>query len=271
MSFFKEKTMKNLLIMTTALVAMSTMAYAEQTTASSVKLTGSVGMEVTQKADNDFGAKTTLELGIATDGPAFGSIALKSVDEGTLTIDGWSLGMVTDMATFSIGDQGDIFPGAGLEVVGDNTLADPADNDSIKVIAGEVAMSFGFTDIKDDVTDLSNVQLGYTMSQAGININPVVDFNTSTNDVTYGLDTDYTMGHAALGGVFTFKDDVAYEVSAGMNDVTGFMNGDENNLIQNIGLGWKKTDENGMTMFAEAGYNVDTKATTPALGLSFNF
>lgn len=261
--------MKNLLVMTTALVAMSTSVFAEDST-SRVAMTGGVGIEVTQQADDDFGAKTKLELGVKVDGAASASIDLLSTDEGALTIDGWSLGMDSGMASFSIGDQGDIFPGAGLEVVGDNTLADPTDNDSVRVATGDLSLQFGFTDMTDDVSDLSNVQIGYAMTSGDVSINPVLDYNMDTKDTVFGLDTGYSLGDMALGGVFTYDDDIAYEASVAMNDITAFTNGDESDAFQNIGIGWKK-DVNGMTLFAEGAYNIDTKDTTPALGLSFSF
>ena len=262
--------MKNLLAMTTALVAMSTMVFAQESSAPSIAITGGVGMEVTQKADDDWGAKTELSLGVATAGDATASIDLLSTDEGALSIDGWSLGMAMGASTVSIGDQGDIFPGAGLEVVGDDTLADPADNDSIRFASNDLSLHLGFTDMTDDVTDLSNVQVGYAMEVAGASINPVIDFNLDSEDTTFGVAGGYTLGDVAVGGVMTYGDDVAYEASVAMNGMTAFTNGDEDDALQNIGLGWKR-DVNGLTLFAEGAYNMDSEEIKPAVGASFSF
>jgi len=261
--------MKNLLAMTTALVAMSTAVFA-QDSAPTVAITGGVGIEVTEQTDGDFGAKTELSLGASVAGNASASINLLSTNEGALTIDGWTLGMAMGASTVSIGDQGDIFPGAGLEVVGDDTLADPADNDSIRFASNDLSLHLGFTDMTDDVTDLSNVQVGYAMEVAGASINPVIDFNLDLEDTTFGVAGGYTLGDVAVGGVMTYGDDVAYEANVSMNGMTAFTNGDADDALQNIGLGWKR-DVNGLTLFAEGAYNLDSEEIKPAVGASFSF
>jgi hypothetical protein len=261
--------MKNLLAMTTALVAMSTAVFA-QDSAPTVAITGGVGIEVTEQKDGDFGAKTELSLGVSTSGNASASIDLLSTDEGALSIDGWTLGMTKGDSIASIGDQGDIFPGAGLEVVGDDTLADPADNDSIRLVTNDLSLHLGFTDMTDDVTDLSNVQVGYAMGIGGASVNPVIDFNLDSKDTTFGVAGGYTLGDVALGGVMTYGDDIAYEASVAMNGMTAFTNGDEDDALQNIGLGWKG-DVNGLTLFAEGAYNMDSEDIKPAVGASFSF
>ena len=261
--------MKNLLAMTTAMVAMSTAVFA-QDSAPTVAITGGVGIEVTEQKDGDFGAKTKLSLGASVAGNASASIDLLSTDEGALTIDGWTLGMAMGAGTVSIGDQGDIFPDAGLEVVGDDTLADPADNDSIRLATNDLSLHLGFTDMTDDVTDLSNVQVGYAMGIGGASVNPVIDFNLDTEDTTFGVAGGYTLGDFALGGVMTYGDDIAYEASVAMNGMTAFTNGDADDALQNIGLGWKG-DVNGLTLFAEGAYNLDSEDLKPAMGMSFSF
>ena len=265
----RKRIMKNLLAMTTALVAMSTAVFA-QDSAPTVAITGGVGIEVTEQKDGDFGAKTELSLGASMAGNASASIDLLSTDEGALSIDGWNLGMAMGAGTVSIGDQGDIFPGAGLEVVGDDTLADPADNDSVRFASSDLSLHLGFTDVTDDVTDLSNVQIGYAMEVAGASVNPVIDYNLDSEDTTFGVAGGYTLGDVALGGVMTYGDAIAYEASVAMNGMTAFTNGDEDDALQNIGLGWKK-DVNGIVLFAEGAYNLDSEEIKPAVGASFSF
>ena len=265
----RKRIMKNLLAMTTALVAMSTAVFA-QDSAPTVAITGGVGIEVTEQKDGDFGAKTELSLGASIAGNASASIDLLSTDEGAISIDGWSLGMAMGAGTVSIGDQGDIFPGAGLEVVGDDTLADPADNDSVRFASSNLSLHLGFTDVTDDVTDLSNVQIGYAMEVAGASVNPVIDYNLDSEDTTFGVAGGYTLGDVAVGGVMTYGDDIAYEASVAMNGMTAFTNGDENDALQNIGIGWKR-DVNGIVLFAEGAYNMDSEDIKPAVGASFSF
>ena len=83
--------MKNLLAMTTALVAMSTAVFA-QDSAPTVAITGGVGIEVTEQTDGDFGAKTELSLGASVAGNA--SASINSINSGFFTITKVDLGSV---------------------------------------------------------------------------------------------------------------------------------------------------------------------------------
>jgi hypothetical protein len=53
-------------------------------------------------------------------------------------------------------------------------------------------------------------------------------------------------------------------------DVSAFVNGDADDMAQNIGAGVVYTKDS-LSAFAEVGYNLDAKETTPALGVSFSF
>ena len=54
------------------------------------------------------------------------------------------------------------------------------------------------------------------------------------------------------------------------NFTNKYFDGDEDDALQNIGLGWKR-DVNGLTLFAEGAYNLDSEEIKPAVGASFSF
>ena len=258
--------MRNVFITTIAAVAFAGAANAAD-------LGGSVGVEFTENSAGDYIATTTLGMGVSAGGLAFGSFNIESVDGATFALDEWQLGTTVGTTTVSIGDQGDLFPGAGLEIVGDNTLADPATNDSVMADFGNVAFMVGFTDVTTDVSDIANTQASVSTAAAGADVNLAVDYNNVSHDLTYGADVGYTYNAALLGLVATYADSnktTAYEASAGYGIVTAFVNGDNSDWSQNVGAG-VNTEFGGLNVYAEGAYNLDAKDTTLGAGLSFNF
>jgi hypothetical protein len=89
-----------------------------------------------------------------------------------------------------------------------------------------------------------------------------------------GTKADLNVGAVGVAGTLTYVDStsaVGYEVSAGYGDIQGFVNGDKDDGLQNIGGGVYKDMSNGLGFYAEAGYNIDAEEITPAAGVSFNF
>jgi hypothetical protein len=258
--------MRNVFITTIAAVAFAGAVNAAD-------LGGSVGVEFTENAAGKYIATTTLGLGVSAGELAFGSFDIESVDGATFALDGWQLGTTIGDATVSIGDQGDLFPGAGLEIVGDDTLADPATNDSVIVDLGNAAFMVGFTDVTTDVSDVANVQASVTTALAGADVTLAVDFNNATDYVTYGTSVGYKADIATFGVVATYADSTevfAYEATAGKGIVNVFVNGDSNDAAQNVGAG-VNTTFNGLNVYAEGAYNIDAETETFGAGLALSF
>ena len=229
-------------------------------------VTGSVDLDVTENASDKYVATPTIKLGF---GNAIGdvSVALKEVG-GNITLDRYSVGTQVGALGVSFGDQEDIFDlGAGLEVVGGTTLANPAEsNENLQLSYGGYAVMIGMTDVTTDVTDITNVQFGTVTDLGFANVASVIDYNKASEDFTYGV-------AATVSGIdvaVTYADDLAYEVGYNVAGISTFLNGDENDTLQNVGAGYT-TVFNGADVYAEVGYNVDTKEATPAVGLSFSF
>lgn len=242
-------------------------------TASAADLTGSVKMEVTENTAGDVVNTTTLGLGLASTGVAFGNIGLEINDSSTLVVDEYSLGVQVGGATVSVGDQGDLFPDGGLEMVGDNTLADPADHDSVIVTWGGASAMIGVLDMSSDATDIENVQLSYgTELGAGVSLTGVVDMNETTDVNTYAAEVGADLGVASTSTIITYADShMAYELSMSTMGITGFINGDEDDMAENIGLGYSREMGSGLTLYAEGAYDLEAEDDTIGVGASFSF
>ena len=240
-------------------------------------VSGGVGIELTENAAGDYVAETTLDLGFAatTDAAlAFGSSDVTSFDGSNLAIDGWQLGTTIAGATVSVGDQGDLFVENDFEIVGGETLANPAEHDSVIVKAGNVAALVGFTDVTTDVTDVANVQLSYAFDVATVGVTAVVDYDNAIDDVTLGGKASLALNDKVnVGGIVTYAnatDSIGYEANASYGIVTAFVNGDDVDAFQNVGAG-VNTKFNNLNVYAEGSYNLDAKDGTVGAGVAFKF
>ena len=262
--------MRNIFITTIA-----AMAFAGAATAA--ELGGSVGIEVTENAAGNYVAETTLGFGATADtdaGLAFGGFTFESVDSSNLTVDEWQVGIALPVATLSFGNQGDIFVGNDFEIVGGDTLANPAsDHASLIAEFGSAAVLVGFTDITADIGDIENVQASYTVASGQIGVTAVGDYNIDSEDFTVGAKANAKAGQVVLGGIVTYAqatEVIAYEASAGYSFVTAFVNGDDTDALQNVGAG-VAYDFNGLNLYAEGTYNVDAETNSVGAGVSFSF
>lgn len=264
-----------LLITTVAAIAFAGAAFAAD-------VAGTVGTEVTKNNAGNYVATPTVELsfGHKADGAtAFGAIGVEAVS-GNLAVDSWNVGVAFGATSVSFGDQGDLFSFGGLEVVGGDTLADPADDhESVIVRNGAFAALIGLTDINTDLGDVENVQLAYSKDYGVVNVEAAVDYNLNSEAYILAVAADSNVSETMnVAGTVTYDDAAslfAYE-AVGTYDaidslaIAAFVNGNENDAAQNIGAGVVYTKES-LSAFAEVGYNLDTKETTPAIGVSFNF
>jgi hypothetical protein len=262
--------MRNVFITTIAAMAFATAATAAE-------LGGSVGVEVSENAAGNYVAETTLGFGVTAEtgvGVAFGGFDFESVDGGNLTVDGWQVGVELSSATLSFGDQGDIFVGNDFEIVGGDTLANPASShESLIAEFGAGAVLVGFTDITTDLGDIENVQASYTLAVADVNVTGVADYNLDAESFTVGAKAGVDLDNFAVGGIVTYADATeafGYEASVGYSFVTAFVNGTDDDALQNVGAG-VAYDFNGLNLYAEGTYNVDTEANSIGAGVAFSF
>lgn len=238
-----------------------------------VVVTGSVGIDFTENANNDIVGDSVVELGV-TSGLGFASVELVEED-GSVSLEKYSMGTTIRGVDVSVGKQGDVLGSFGglTETVGGTTLANPADDhETLQLGAMGAIASIGFTDISTDVTDIENVQIAYGMTVNNFSVINGVDYNFDTEDFTLLTNISTGVSGLPVGVTATYADQFAYEVDVVAFGVTSFVNGDEDDMLQNVGAGYYgEVSGTGLSYYAEAAYNIDDKELTPAAGVSFNF
>lgn len=261
--------MKNLFLTTAAMALMTSTAFAAD-------VTGDIQLDFTQNAADDIVANQTLELGVdAMAGNAGIGFAMNG---DTVEVDSWHVGMSTGDIAFSFGDQGDLLGDFGgiTENAGGTTLANPADDgESLIASAYGASVMVGLTDMTADVTDVKNVQATYGMDAAGLDIGVGLDYNLDSEEFIYmgfgGATRSIAGTEASIGTTFTYgAETFAYETDVTVFGVTGFVNGDENDSLQNVGGGYY-TNVQGLDVYAETAYNLDSEEWSPSAGVAFSF
>ena len=261
MYILKEEYMRKLLSTVIAGLFVVTPAFAEQA-ASGPTVGGKVKIDITQDANDDWGSKTTLGAGINMDGLAFGGFNVESVDGSTFTLDEWQLGTTLDAATVSLGKQGDIWVGAE----GEHTIANQKMDESVIVDMGDIAVALEFGDWKNDLTDIEAVQGSYTIGES---LTVAGDYDFDSENIVLG--SRYDTGN--VGGVLTYDVDgekFAYELDGTASGLTAYLNGDQDDALQNIGANYT-WDFNGLEVEPGANYNIDSEELTPKVTVGFSF
>lgn len=258
-----------------ALGIVSALAIVSATQAFAADVTGSVELDITQNGADDFVATPSVEMGIEG-GVGVGSIGL-IVDSATdnVKLDSYSVGVKVGDATVAFGDQGDLMDGfeGATEAVGGQTLLNLDDSgESIQVHAGNLAAGIRFNDIGSDVSDLSALQVTYGTTIGGLGLAGGVDYNIDTEEATTFASASMAVSGIGVTGTMSYKDQFGYEIGASYNMFGAFLNGDENDALQNVGGGvYGSIEGTGMSYYAEAGYNIDSEEFTPAMGVAFKF
>jgi hypothetical protein len=252
----------------------ATSAFAEQATVTEPLgpvISGGVEVEFTRNDTTDkIESETTLELGINAGDVAFGGFSIKSTDGNTFELDEWMLGTEVGVATVSFGDQGGVF----VEALSDYAaLADPnaTTKESLQVSVEDIRIALGFGDIENDVSDLENVQAAYTLSLDGIgDVTASGDYNLDSEQFTLGGRLDSELGAGATVSYAEATEVIEYEVDYSINGAMVYLNGDQDDLAQNAGLGYG-VDFNGLNLGAKMNYNIDTSDITPSVSVGFSF
>jgi hypothetical protein len=253
-----------LLLTTVAAILMATNSFAAEVDAS-------VKMKVAENdATDKYEATTTIGLDVdAGEGAANVGLEFDSVDGGTITLDKWHVGTEVADVTVSYGDQDGVF----VEATSDfSSISKPVIDESLTLSYGPAAVAVGFTDITTDVTEVSNVQLAYSIDLEVVDVTASMDYNRTSEEYVWGarFDTVEVSG-VALGGTTSYEDDVlAYELDTTVSGFTAYINGDENDSLENIGIG-HDADFAGVTLSTDVNYDVDDEEVTPSVTFSFAF
>jgi hypothetical protein len=266
--------MKSVLaIIAAGLVATSTSAFAESTPvapAAGTTIGGEVSLDFSEQTSGDWGGTMGVDLDVDS---VAGGVALdfSATDGGNLTLDNWTVGTTVGALGVAIGDDNGVMPGAE----GEQTLAAPAMTESVQVTAGAATVALGFTDWTADITDISNIQGAYTLGTAVTDVTLSGDMNLDTDNVVLGAEiAGIDMGIASIGGAATYDMDAeifGFETVAKTGSIVSYLNGDQDDPLQNIGAEYTYNMSAGVDFTAGTNYNFDSEDFTPTVGLSFNF
>lgn len=265
--------MKNTILSIVAVFSTACAAYAEDTASAPTTgpvISGEVSLDFAETAGDKIGGTMGLDLGVDVSGLATVDLDFSATDGNAVTLDNWTVGTTVGTMAMSFGDDNGVMPGAE----GEQTLAAPAMTESVQVTTGAVSVALGFTDWTADITDISNVQGAYTLGVAGLDVTAAADYNLDSENTVLGAGVGgLNLGLASLGGAMTYDVDAetfGYETVATAIGVTAYLNGDDTDMLQNIG-GEYEVDVNGATFTAGANYNIDTEDFAPTAGIAFAF
>ena len=243
-------------------------------TAEAADVNSEISLDFSENAAGNVVATKSFDIDVT--GAAGGvAIGLATDDNNNVVLDSYAIGTEIEGFALTFGDQGDLmgaFEGQ-TEAVGGQTLTDLDDEyESIQVRYKEYGLMLGFNDVGSDVTEVDNVQVSAGTEIGVLSLNAAVNWEEATEEFSFAGSAGLDVESVALLGTVTNHDDLmGYELSAGYKDFAAFVNGDENDMSQNIGGGVYKDIGGGTSFYAEAGYNFDTEETTPAAGISFAF
>lgn len=264
--------MNKLMTTTAVAVLFTSTAYAEEAPVAAGLVSGSIETVIAETANDKYGATTSFEVDVnAPSGVATGGLTFKATPSTSVAIDEWHIGTTVGAATLSFGDQGNIWfdteSGATIE---EPTMA----KESLQVSAMGATVALGFDDIGADVTDLENVQFSYGMNLSILDVTTAADYNIDSKEWVVGgrADTAGMLEGVRLGGAVsygTLSEKTSYEADATVMGITGYLNGDTDDLAQNVGGSYTMGTE--LTVEGAVNYNLDTEVFAPSVTLAFNF
>lgn len=262
-----------LAIVTAGALATSTAALAQDATPApaAFSLGGEVSLDFSENATSgDWGGTMGVDLDLSAGEAVSVELDFEAVDEGALTLDTWTVGTDVNGIGVAFGNDNGLMPGAE----GEQTLAAPTMAESLQVTVGDASFAIGLTDWTADVTDVSNLQGAYTLGVAGLDVTASGDMNMDTDNIVLGAEVGgWSLGQAALSGAVTYDMDAevfGFETVADVMGLTAYANGDNDELLQNIG-GEYTYMLGGAELSAGGVYNLDNEELTPTAGVSFNF
>ena len=264
--------MRNLFITTAIASTFAGAAFAQDTAAyAGPKLSGEVSIDIAETAAGDWGGSMGLDLDV--DAAGLGSVALgfDATEGNALTLDTWTVGTpVAPGLDIAIGNDNGVFVGAE----GEQTLAAPGMTTGVQVGIAGAKVAVGWTDWTADLTDINNIQGSYTLGVGGLDVTAAGDYNLNTEDFAVGAEVaGLNVGPAELGGALTYDggtEAIGYEVVAGVMGVTTYLNGDDGEMLQNVG-GSYEYGLGGATLSGGLSYNFQSEDVTPTVGVSFSF
>jgi hypothetical protein len=269
--------MNKLLTTTAVTVLLAGTAHAEQALVlpAAPLVSGSIETVIAETANDKYGATTSFDLDVnAPDGIVTGGISFKATPSTSVSVDEWNIGTTIGATALSFGEQGNIWFDTESSAV-NGTIEEPTmAKESLQVSTMGATVALGFDAIGTDVTDLENVQFSYGMNVAILDVVTAADYNVDNQEwvVAGRADTAGMLEGVRLGGAVsygTLSEKTSFEADATVMGLTGYLNGDTDDLTQNVGGSYTIGEE--LTLEGAVNYNLNTEVVAPSVTLSFNF
>lgn len=265
--------MRNLFITTAIASVIASGAFAEDNAdPMGPTLSGEVELKFAETADDKWGGAMALDLDINASGMATVDLDLSATDGNAVTLDSWTVGTGLAGIGIALGDDNGVMVEAENSTHG--TLATPAMTESLAVTVGDATVAVGFTDWTKDITDISNIQGAYTLDLGRFTVTAAGDYNMdSENIVVGGAVGGIDLGIGTLGSALTYDVDnekIGYEIVGDAFGVTAYVNGDDAEMLQNIG-GEYEYMIGGAELGTGVNYNIDKEEFSPTVTVGFNF
>lgn len=270
--------MNKTVVFTAVAALMCTTAMAEDTAvAQHLSLGAKIETEFKEKANEKYGADTTIGLDISSAGIAHGGLEWESTNASALSLSKWNIGTsVGGVIGVSFGDQGGVFVEADSD---HGTIATSSIDESLIVSAAGASVAVGFSDLKSDVTEINNIQGAYTISTDIIAITAAADYNMdSENIVLGGRVGGFSLGLANLGTTFSYDIDnetYGYEGNVGLDvdsvgSIMTYVNGDKDEMARNVGA---EVSRNliGLQLGTKLNYDIVSEEFSPSVTVGFTF
>jgi hypothetical protein len=270
--------MNKLLTTTAVTVLLAGTAHADQTLISPAAplVTGSIETVIAETGTTDkYGATTSFGLDVNTpDGIVTGGISFKATPSTSVSVDEWNIATTVGATGLSFGKQGNIWFDTESAAV-NGTIEEPTmAKESLQVSAMGATVALGFDAIGTDVTDLENIQVAYGMNVAILDVTTAADYNIDSKEwVLAGrADTAGMLEGVRLGGAVsygTLSEKTNFEADATVMGITGYFNGDTDDLTQNVGGSYTMGEV--LKVEGAVNYNLNTEVVAPSVTLSFDF
>jgi hypothetical protein len=279
----ERNNMRNVFITTVAAMAISTAAFAEDTVTTvtptvaptGLVISGAVNLDFAETAGDNYGGTMGVELDIDAGSMAAVALDFEVDEDGNGSLADWTVGTTVAGAGVAFGTDNGVMPATDAVANATGTLATPAMTESLAVTTSGLTAVLGFTDWNTDVTDISNVQGAYTFGTAGLDVTASADYNRTSENTVLGAEVaGLDLGLATAGAMVTYDLDAetfAYESNMTTGGLTAYLNGDNDDMLQNLGGEYTYNVQDNLELTSGVNYNVDSKDLTPAVGLSFNF
>lgn len=264
--------MNKLVTIAAVLVALTGTAQAEQTLLPYLAIGGKVETVISETGTtNKYGATTSFDLNVAADaGNAFGSLNFVVDSANDLALDEWNVGTTVNNTMLSFGNQDNIW----ISTESGDTIEEPAMGTSLQVSAMGATVALGFDAVETDITDLENVQVAYSTYILIADVTGAADFNVDSDEwvVAGRADTAGMLDGVRLGGAVSYgslSKTTSFEVDATVMGMTAYLNGDKDDLTQNVGASY--TIGTDFSLEGAVNYDMNTEVVSPKLTLAFAF